>query len=114
MAPTTLPNQVTKTSPRGREVEDAGTPLKISEMIGLCERAGYVTRTSLHSPKHVLDAKRAIRKSFQRQIDNEGFSLVEMLSPCPTYWGLKPLQALRWIEEKLIPAFPLGDIRTPS
>lgn len=113
MAPTTLADQVTKTTPNGRDVNDEGAPLRISEMIGLCDQVKYVTRTSLHSPQDVRKTKRAIKRAFENQVNGVGFSLVEVLSPCPTYWRVKPVDALRWIEENMIPIFPLGDIKAP-
>lgn len=111
MAPTTLINQVTKTTPRGRDASECGAPLKIPEMLAICEGTKYLARAALNNPKNILFAKRAVKKAFQYQIDNIGFSLVEILSPCPTYWGMPPLKALEWIEEKMIPNFPLGEIK---
>jgi len=113
MAPTTLADQVTRTTPTGRDAGDTGAPLKITDMIGLCDNAQYVTRTSLHSAKHIRQTKRAVKKAFQCQIEEIGFSLVEILSPCPTYWRVKPTEALRWIEQRMLPVFPLGDIKVP-
>jgi 2-oxoglutarate ferredoxin oxidoreductase subunit beta len=111
MAPTTLVGQVTKTTPRGRMVEDVGAPLKVPEMLAVCDRTAFLARCALNSPKHIRDAKRALKKAFQYQIDGKGFSLVEMLSPCPTYWGVEPLEALKWIDEKVLPKYPLGVIK---
>lgn len=115
MAPTTLVGQVTKTTPRGRMVEDVGAPLKVPEMLAVCERTAFLARCALNSPKNIRDAKRALKKAFQYQVDGKGFSLVELLSPCPTYWGVEPLEALKWIDEKVLPKYPLGVIKdTPA
>ena len=111
MAPTTLVGQVTKTTPRGRMVEDVGAPLKVPEMLAVCDRTAFLARCALNSPKHIRDAKRALKKAFQYQVDGKGFSLVELLSPCPTYWGVEPLEALKWIDEKVLPKYPLGVIK---
>ncbi len=112
MAPTTLEKQVTKTTPTGRIVSECGAPLKVPEMIAPFPGTKYLARTALNSPKNIMAAKRSIKKAFQCQIDGVGFSLVEILSPCPTYWRVSPLDALKWIEEKMIPYFPLGEIKT--
>jgi len=112
MAPTTLLGQKTATTPRGRSLEEMhGFPLKISEMLAGLAGVKYAERTSLHSPQEVLKTKKAIREAFINQINNHGFSLVEILSPCPTYWGLSPKKALEWIEDEMIKEFPLGRIK---
>jgi len=111
MAPTTLLGQKTATTPLGREAKLQGYPLKISEMLAMLPAVKYVERVSLHSPQEVIKAKRAIKQAFQNQIDNLGFSLVEVLSPCPTYLGLSPKGALDWVKDTLAKEFPLRRIK---
>ena len=111
MAPTTLLGQKTATTPFGREVRLHGYPLKISEMLALLPAVKYIERVSLHSPQEVIKTKQAIKVAFQNQIDNIGFSLVEILSPCPTYWDMPPKKALDWIKEVMMKEFPLGRIK---
>ena len=111
MAPTTLVGQTTTTTPGGRQPERAGYPIRMSEIVASLEGAAYVARMSLHDPLHVGRAKRAIRKAFEAQIAGLGFSMVELLSSCPVNWGLSPREALRWIEERMIPHFPLGELK---
>ncbi len=111
MAPTTLVGQVTKTTPWGRMPEEVGAPLKVPEMLAVCDQTKFLARCALSSPKNIRATKRALKKAFQYQIDGAGFSLVEILSPCPTYWGVEPLESLKWIEEKMIPRYPLGVIK---
>lgn len=111
MAPTTLIGQKTQTSPAGRTIERDGYPLKISEMLAVLPGAKYIERTSVHSPKNINKAKAAIKKAFQNQIENVGFSLVEVLSPCPICWGVSPKDAIKRIEKEMIPYYPLGKIK---
>ena len=111
MAPTTLLGQKTATTLKGREANLQGFPLKISEMLAMLPAVKYIERVSLHSPQEVLKAKKAIKQAFVNQIDGVGFSLVEILSPCPTYWGLSPRQALDWIRDVMLKEFPLGRIK---
>jgi 2-oxoglutarate ferredoxin oxidoreductase subunit beta len=111
MAPTTLVGQKTATTVQGRDIKTHGYPLKISELLAQLSAVKYVERVSLHSPQEVLKAGKAVRQAFQNQIDNIGFSLVEILSPCPTYWGMDPKQALDWIREVMCKEFPLGRIK---
>lgn len=111
MAPTTLLGQKTTTTPQGREAKLQGYPLKISEMLAQLEGVKFVERVSLHSPQEVIKTKRAIKQALQNQMDNLGFSLVEILSPCPTYWGLSPKKALDWIRDVMIKEFPLGRLK---
>jgi 2-oxoglutarate ferredoxin oxidoreductase subunit beta len=111
MAPTTLLGQKTATTPYGREAKQCGYPLKISEILAILPAVKYVERVSLHSPPEILKAKRAIKQAFQNQIDNLGFSLVEALSPCPTYWGLSPVEAMKWVKETMSKEFPIGRIK---
>jgi len=111
MAPTTLVGQKTATTPLGREIKYHGYPLKISEMLALLPATKYIERTSLQSPQEIIKTKKAIKQAFENQINNVGFSLVEILSPCPTYWGLSPKQALDWIKDVMVKEFPLGKIK---
>ena len=111
LAPTTLLGQKTSTSAAGRDKKLHGYPLKISEMLALLPGVCYLERVSLHNPGEVLKAKSAIRRAFQNQLEGLGFSLVEVLSPCPTYWGLSPREALDWIRDVMQKEFPLGRIK---
>lgn len=108
MAPTSLPGQVTQTSPYGRDVKTVGYPVKICEMLSQVDGAAYLERVAVNSVKHVRAAKKAILKAFQNQLDGIGFSLIEVLSSCPTNWGMTPKKALEWIESDMIPYYPLG------
>ena len=108
MAPTTLPGQVTTTSPYGRDPQLCGYPVKISEMLATLDGPAYIARVSVHDVKHIMEAKKAIKKAFQMQIEGKGFALVEVLSTCPTNWGMTPQEALKWLEENMIPRYPLG------
>ena len=108
MAPTSLPGQITTTSPYGRDVAHCGYPVKMSEMLSQLDGPAFIQRVSVHDVKHVVQAKAAIKKAFQCQIEGKGFSMVEVLSTCPTNWGLTPQEALKWLEENMIPQFPLG------
>ena len=108
MAPTTLPGQVTQTSPYGRNPEMVGLPIKVCELLSNVDGATYLERVAVNNVKNVKNAKKAIKKAFQNQLEGKGFSLVEVLSTCPTNWGLKPDKALEWLEENMIPYYPLG------
>ena len=108
MAPTSLPGQVTQTSPYGRDVKQCGYPVKICKMLAQLEGPAYLERVAVNNVKHVLAAKKAIRHAFENQLAGKGFSLIEVLSSCPTNWGMTPEKALDWIEEKMIPYYPLG------
>lgn len=108
MAPTSLPGQITTTSPYGRDTAHCGFPVKMSEMLSQLNGPAYVERVSVHDVPHVIAAKKAIKKAFEAQIEGKGFSMVEVLSTCPTNWGLTPQEALKWLEENMIPQFPLG------
>ena len=111
MAPTSPPGMKTASSPAGRDVQLAGYPLKICELLAQVEGAAYVARVSLHSPAEIRRAKKAVRQVFANQVAGAGFSLVELLSSCPTNWGMAPAEALRWIEQTMLPAFPLGEFK---
>ena len=108
MAPTTLPGQVTTTSPYGRDPALCGYPIRMSEMLATLDGPAYIARVSVHDVKHIMEAKKAIKKAFQMQLEGKGFSMVEVLSSCPTNWGLTPQEALKWLQEKMIPQYPLG------
>ena len=108
MAPTSLPGQVTQTSPYGRDVNTVGYPVRICEMLATLDGTGYVERVAVNSVKNVRNAKKAIEKAFRRQAEGKGFSLIEVLSTCPTNWGKTPQGALEWLEQNMIPYYPLG------
>lgn len=111
MAPTTVLGQVTTTSPGGRIPLRDGNPLDLSEMLGLAAGSVYIERTSVTTPKSILRTKKAIKKAFQVQLDDMGFALVEILSPCPTNWKMSPLEAAKWVDEKMTNFFPLKVIK---
>ncbi len=108
MAPTSLPGQVTQTSPYGRDVNTVGYPVRICEMLSELDGASYLERVAVNNVKNVKAAKKAIKKAFQNQIEGKGFSLVEVVSTCPTNWGKTPEKALEWLEENMLPYYPLG------
>ena len=108
MAPTSLPGQVTQTSPYGRDVKHCGWPIKVCEMLATLEGPEYITRVAVNNVKNVNKAKKAIKKAFQNQIEGKGFSLVEVVSACPTNWGMTPQQALEWVESDMLPYYPIG------
>ena len=114
MAPTTLLGQRTTTTPQGRSKELNGHPIKICEMLAALDGAAYIARVSVHNPVHVNKAKKAIKQAFEIQLSGKGFSLVEVLSACPTNWGLSPNEALKWLEENMIPYYPLGIFKAPA
>jgi len=108
MAPTTLPEQVTQTTPYGRDLKTAGYPVRVCELLSTLDGTAYAERVAVNTPARVRAAKNAIKKAFSYQIENKGFSIIELLSTCPIYWGISPVKALDWVEEKLIPYYPLG------
>ena len=108
MAPTTLPGQVTQTSPYGRDTSTVGFPVKVCEMLQNVDGAAYLERVAVNNVKNIRNAKKAIKKAFQNQIDGKGFSLVEVLSTCPTNWGMSLEKALTWLEDNMLPYYPLG------
>lgn len=111
MAPTTIPGQKTTSSPFGRDVQTAGFPMRMSEVLAQMTGAAYVVRRSLHDVKNIRKAKKAIRTALEVQKAGLGFSMVELLSSCPTNWGLTPEEALHWIEDNMIPYYPIGDYK---
>lgn len=111
MAPTTLPGQVTTSSPLGRNVSATGSPIHMAELLAGLPGTVYSVRRSLHDAKHTIQAKKAIYTAFEAQMMGLGFSVVELLSTCPTNWGLTPVESLEWVEENMVAAYPLGDYK---
>jgi 2-oxoglutarate ferredoxin oxidoreductase subunit beta len=111
MAPTTLPGQKTTSTPLGRDVETNGFPLRMCEILSQMDGAAYIVRRSLHDVAHIRNAKKALRKAFEVQVSGMGFSMVELLSNCPTNWGLSVAGSLDFIKDKMIPMYPLGDYK---
>ena len=111
MAPTSLPNQVTQTSPYGRDVSTAGYPVRVCELLSSLDGPAYLERVCVDSPKNVRLAKRAIKKAFQNQVDGVGYSLIEVVATCPTNWGMTPQDAFAWMRENMLPYYPLGVYR---
>lgn len=114
MAPTSLPGQVTSSSPTGRDVDRQGYPIQTAELLSTLQGSAYVVRRSLHNSREVRRAKKAIRTAFEVQKNGLGFSLVELLSTCPTNWGMTPVEAREWIEERMLTFYPLGDYKVSS
>jgi 2-oxoglutarate ferredoxin oxidoreductase subunit beta len=111
MAPTTLPGQVTTSTPTGRDVKLAGYPVKVAEILSQTTGAAYIVRRTVSQPKYVRQCKKAIKTAFKTQLAGLGFSLVEILSTCSTNWGMSPIEALEWLDENMIPYYPLGDYK---
>lgn len=114
MAPTTLLDQVTTTTPTGRDADLAGHPVRICEVFAELDGTSYLERVAVNKPAAVVKAKKAIAKAFRRQVDGAGFSLVEILSPCPVNWKMAPLEACTWIDEVMVRQFPLGVFKEAS
>lgn len=108
MAPTTLVGQKTTTSPYGRDEAWCGKPIRVSEMLATIEGSAYIERVALNTNANIIKAKKAIKKAFEYQMEGKGFTMVEVLSTCPTNWGLSPVEAMKWLEENMIPYYPLG------
>ena len=108
MAPTSLPGQVTQTSPYGRDPKIQGNPVRVCEMLATLDGPSYIARVSTDSVPHIKDAKKAIKKAFENQINGKGFSIVEVLSTCPTNWGMSPVEAMQRVRDEMIPYYPLG------
>ena len=108
MAPTSLPGQVTQTSPYGRVVKTAGFPIRVCELLATLDGPEYIERVAVNNVKNVKNAKKAILKAFKNQVEGKGFSLIEVVSSCPTNWGMTPTAALEWVENKMLPYYPLG------
>ena len=114
MAPTTLPGQVTRSSPTGRDVEEAGFPIRMAELLGGLPGAAYVTRQAVLDVRGIRRTKRAIKTAFRAQLEGLGFSMVETLSTCNTNWGMSPQEALEWAKEHLVAYYPLGDTKVSN
>ena len=114
MAPTTLPGMKTTSSPNGRDVESMGYPIKTSELLATQEGSSYIVRRSLHDAKNIRMAKKAIRIAFETQVRGLGFSMVELLAICPTNWRKTPNESRTWLEENMIPYYPVGDYKVHS
>ncbi|MCT4619517.1 MAG: thiamine pyrophosphate-dependent enzyme [Marinisporobacter sp.] len=114
MAPTTLIGQKATTAPYGRDEGHSGMPLRVSEMLATITGAVFVERVSVDTPANIRKAKKAIKKAFEVQMEGKGFGIVEVLSTCPTNWGLAPTEALKWLRDNMIPYYPLGNFRTPQ
>ncbi len=108
MAPTTLPGQVTQTTPYGRNPQANGNPIRVSEMLATLDGPAYIERVAVDTVKHINQAKKAIKKAFTAQVEKKGFSLVEVVSTCPTNWGLSPEEAMKWLQDNMLPHYPLG------
>lgn len=114
MAPTTMPGQRTTTSPSGRNVDEVGMPLKVAELLSTLETPGYIERVTVIKPRYIVRAKRAIKKAFTYQLQGRCFSLVEVVSTCPTNWGLTPMEAMKWTDEVLLPYYQPGEYKSPD
>jgi 2-oxoglutarate ferredoxin oxidoreductase subunit beta len=114
MAPTTMPGQVATTCPLGRDVDLAGHPIRIAEMLSTLRTPAFVARTSVHTPLLVVNTKEMLRRAFTHQVEGRCFSLVEVLSTCPTNWGIPPNEATQWLEKNMLPYYPLGVFKTPE
>lgn len=114
MAPTTMPGQRTTTSPLGRNVNDVGMPIQVAELLSSLQTPAYITRQSIIKPKYIVKAKKAIKRAFEYQLEGRCFSFVELVSTCPTNWGLTPVEAVKWAEESLLPYYRLGEFKNPS
>jgi 2-oxoglutarate ferredoxin oxidoreductase subunit beta len=114
MAPTTMPGQRATTCPAGRDVNDAGYPIRMVELISSLTTPAYVARVASHTPEHAVEAKKIIKKAFQYQLEGRCYSFVEVLSTCPTNWGLSPREAGKWLEKEMIPYYPLGVQKRPE
>lgn len=111
MAPTTLVGMKASTAPKGRDPKEHGYPMHMSEVLNQLTAPAYIERTSCNTPQNVMKTKKAIRKAFENQLNNKGFSMIEIVTNCPTNWGMDPLQSLDFLEEKMLPEYPLGVIR---
>ena len=108
LAPTSLPNQITQTSPYGRDVNEAGFPIRVVEMLSTLDGVALAQRVTVDTPRNVRAAKRAIKKAFEYQIEGVGYTIIEVVSTCPTNWGLSPVDALQWMRDNMLPYYPLG------
>ncbi len=111
MAPTSLPGQVTTSSPFGRDLALCGAPIRVAELLSNLDGTAYSVRRSLHDARHIIQAKKAIRTAFEAQVQGLGFSIVELLSTCPTNWGMTASESMEWVKDEMIPVYPLGDYK---
>lgn len=114
MAPTTLIGQKATTAPYGRDANLAGMPLRVAEMMATITGAVFVERVAVDTPANIRKTKKAIKKAFEVQLEGKGFGIVEILSTCPTNWGLTPTEAIKWLQDNMMPYYPLGNFRTPE
>ena len=114
MAPTTMPGQRATTAPMGRDTDQTGMPIRMANLLGELVTPGYVTRQAVLKPQQVNKTKKAIKKAFEYQVEGKCFSFVEVISTCPTNWGLTPLDSLKWAEDNLLPYYELGDYKVPE
>ena len=114
LAPTTMPGQVTSTTPAGRDVQEIGYPLRVAEMLATLRTPSYIVRTAVHTPRFIVQAKKCIKQAFQYQKEGRCFSLVEVLSTCPTNWGLQPDESMAWLEQNMVPYFELKEFKSPE
>jgi 2-oxoglutarate ferredoxin oxidoreductase subunit beta len=114
MAPTTMPNQKTTTSPKGRDVSLAGYPIRMAELLSTLRTPSFIARTAVHTPMHIIRSKKIIKKAFRLQMEGKCFSLVEVLSTCPTNWGKSPEEACKWVASDMEPYYPLGIFKNPE
>jgi 2-oxoglutarate ferredoxin oxidoreductase subunit beta len=114
MAPTTMPGQRTTTSPRGRNTSEVGMPIQVAELLATLQTPAYITRQSIIKPKYIVKAKKAIKTAFEYQLEGRCFSFVELVSTCPTNWGLTAVEAVKWAEETLLPYYRLGELKNPG
>jgi len=113
MAPTTLVGQKATTAPYGRDESLCGQPLKVSEMLATIHGAAFVERVAVDTPANVKKAKKAIKKAFECQLEGKGYAIVEVLSTCPTNWGMTPVDAISWLQENMMPYYPMGNLKNP-
>ncbi len=114
MAPTTMPLQKTSTSPAGRDVEKAGFPIRMAELLSTLNTPSFIARGAVHTPMHIVQTKKLIKKAFRLQNENKCFSMVEVLSTCPTNWGIDPNKSLQWVTDNMEPYYPLGVYKDPE
>ena len=114
MAPTTMPGQRTTTSPAGRDVNQTGYPIRVAELLSALKTPNFIARVGVHTPMHIVNAKKIIKKAFRLQKENKCFSLVEVLSTCPTNWGLSPTDSTQWVASDMQPYYPLGIYKDPE
>ncbi|RKX27289.1 MAG: 2-oxoglutarate oxidoreductase [Candidatus Zixiibacteriota bacterium] len=107
MAPTTLPGQVTSTCPVGRNANEVGYPIRMAELLSTLVTPGYIERVAVHTPKHIINARKAIRRAFQYQAENRCYSMIEVLSTCPTNWGKTPEEAVKWLDKEMAAYYPI-------